>query len=450
MKKILSAMAVWLLFSLCAGCSFKGPEEMYTLPKPPAEYNNLNTCIQQTMEQLGAEYAAPLAGDNAQTVQLVDLDGDGVEEAVACFRVPGDPKPLKVQIFKLGSDESYHSYAVIEGEGTAVYSIDYENLGDSGELDVVVSWRMSDRVHTLAAYCTRNGTVSEWMRTGYAGYRVLDIDMDNQKEILVLQMDATEATGRVELYDYQENAMVFRATAPMSSGINAITAIRTGFLRDSVPALFVASSFGESNGVLTDIFAWKGETLQNITMNTQAGRSLSTVRHYNLVSGTDINSDSVLEIPMPEALPTYQKPTTGLAADFWTVDWRQYDIDGNAWSVGATYHNVQDRWYLILPGEWDGKLSLMRRDNTVYNERGLVFSYWRGEDLDPVPFLIIYRLTGENRESRGRIGGRFVLATQSDAVYAAEFLDNGWDCGLDQETLRQRFCLIQTTWSDEG
>lgn len=453
MRKKWISIVSGLLLMLTAGCSFRTPEDMYTLPQPPAEYQNLNTCIQETMTSLGAEYAAPLAGNNSQTVQLVDLDKDGVDEAVAFFRVTGDAKPLKVYIFKKDQNDNYYIQGVIEGEGTAIYSIAYEDLGGTPSAEIIVSWRMSEKVHALAAYSVdtgSQGTVTELMRTGYSQYRVMDIDMDNQMEILVLQLDTTEDKSRVELYDHQDGMMVLCATAPMSSGIKEISAVRTGLLRGSVQALFVSSSFGESNGVLTDIFAWRDKAFVNITMDEENGQSLSTVRYYDLVSGTDINGDNVLEIPMPEALPADQKNSTVTVSDFWTVHWQQYDVEGTAWSVGSTYHNVQDRWYLWLPESWEGQLTLSRRDNAVYGERAVVFSRWRGEVEGSSSFLIIYRLTGDNREIRFRIGNRFVLKVQSDTVYAAEFLDNGWDSGLDQEELIERFYLIETDWSDVG
>lgn len=450
MKRVaLLALGLGLLLTL-GGCSLYTPEQMYTLPKPPAEYEKLNTCIQQTMAALGAEYTAPLAGDNAQTVQLVDLDKDGENEAVAFFRVTGDAKPLKVYVFKRDGEESYRTWAVIEGEGTAIYSISYEDLGGDDADEIVVSWRMSEKVHALAAYSIGENAVQEWMRTGYSGYRLLDIDMDNQKEILVLQLDVAEGTSRVELYDAGAGSMVLCAAAPMSSGVSELTAVNTGLLRDSVPALFVSSSFGEGSGVLTDIFAWRGGTLENITLAPRGGQSLSTVRYYDLVGLTDINGDSVLEVPMPEALPTYQK-TVGApaAADFWMIHWLQFDVSGQAGRVCSTYHNVQDRWYLVLPDAWRGNLTLSRRENTVYGERAVVFSRWLGEESEPEPFLILYRLTDNNREQRAQLGERFLLASQSDAVYAAEFVDSRWDCGLTREELTQRFRLIRTEWSDD-
>lgn len=448
MKKKIAMLVLGLVLMLTAGCSLRTPEEMYTLPKPPAEYNQLNTRIRETMNALGAEYAALLAGDNTQTVQLLDLNGDGVDEAVAFFRVTGDAKPLKVYIFRQTEDGDYDVYAVIEGEGTAIYSISYENLGESEGEEVIVSWRMSEKVHALAAYSIGEGVVTEWMRTGYTAYRIMDIDMDNEKEVLVLQVDAAEGKSRVELYDHVDGGMRLCAAAPMSAGIGTITAVRAGLLRDSVPALFISASFGEGNGVLTDIFAWRDQTLTNLTLDADSGQSLSTMRYYDLVSGTDINGDNILEVPMPEALPAYQKSGAAGAADFWTVDWRQYDVKGRAWSVCTTYHNVQDRWYLVLPDNWKGKLTLSRKDNAVYGERGVVFSLWKGEE-EPVPFLTLYRLTGENREARAGMGSRFVLDIQSDAIYAAEFIEGGWDCGLSPAALAERFHLIRTNWSDE-
>ena len=83
-------------------------------------------------------------------------------------------------------------------------------------------------------------------------------------------------------------------------------------------------------------------------------------------------------------------------------------------------------------------------------ERAVVFSHWIDENTEPTPFLTIYRLTGANREIRSQIGERFVLLVESDAIYAAEFHENEWDCGLTKEDLLDRFDLIETEWSTEN
>ena len=119
-----------LLLLLLSGCSLKSPEQLYELPEPPEDYKNLQSTITQVQTDLSleysssVEYAAPLSGDNTQTVQLLDLDDDGAQEsAVAFFRVANAENPLMIYIFHQQADGQYEVYAVIEGGGSAISSI---------------------------------------------------------------------------------------------------------------------------------------------------------------------------------------------------------------------------------------------------------------------------------------------------------------------------------------
>ena len=100
---VLSGLLLAALY-LLPGCSVPkmifNPQDLYALPTLPEKYTDLNTLLSAILDG-GAEYAAPTSGTNTQPVQLVDLDGDGREEAVAFFRNPNDEKPLKIYIFTI-------------------------------------------------------------------------------------------------------------------------------------------------------------------------------------------------------------------------------------------------------------------------------------------------------------------------------------------------------------
>ena len=83
----------------------------------------------------GAEYAAPMAGSNRQSVQLRDLDGNGKEEALVFFR-SGEERPLKIYILR-HENENYSVAAIIEGDGANVDSIDYIDLNQDGWNEIV-------------------------------------------------------------------------------------------------------------------------------------------------------------------------------------------------------------------------------------------------------------------------------------------------------------------------
>ena len=97
-KKWAALLLMMSLSLVLAGCAMPkltlDPEELYALPELPARYTTLNQQL-NAIQESSAEYAAPVSGSNIQPVQMVDLDGDGREEALAFFRQSDGEKPLK-------------------------------------------------------------------------------------------------------------------------------------------------------------------------------------------------------------------------------------------------------------------------------------------------------------------------------------------------------------------
>ena len=456
MKRFRLLLAAGLL-ALLTGCFSQSVDDLYAPPRAPDDYLKLDNKINEVLNA-GGEYAAPLSGELTQKVQLQDLDGDGVQEAIAFFRVSADERPLKIYIYHQVEDD-YDVAAIIEGSGNAIDSVSYENLDDSPSKEIIVDWETVAQRHLLAAYSIDRYEALELMHTDHSGFQIYDIDADGQKELLVLRMadpsesstaapTSSEPANRVELYNFQDGMLELSSSAPLSRDVSGASDMACGYLQDMVPALFVTSTYAE-NGQITDIFAWKHEQLENVTLDPETGESTGTVRwstevNSTGVSCTDINGDGILELPSAYALP--DPNNVGTAPNFWAIRWQQHDIDGGAHRVYTTYHNSRDGWYFILPDAWEGKLTLSRSDLAGGGERAVIFSYWEGDpNVEPEPFLVIYMLTGDNRSMRASMPGRFrLLSTEGDAdtIYAARLIDGGWNCGLDEEGVKANFALI--------
>lgn len=452
---------VMLSLALCAlltGCFFRTVDELYAVPQPPKDYEALQTRLGEVVA-LGGEYAAPLTGDMIQSVQLQDLDGDGRQEAIAFFRLSSEEKPLKIYIFRQ-MGEAYETFAVIEGAGAAINSVDYVQMDETPFREVVVSWQMTAQVHSLAAYSVGPEQVEELLRTDYDSYQLSDLDQDNQQELVVFRTP-TGNVPQAEFYDFDGEQLARMGEAPLSVGAyvgadgtvksDYLTTVQTGYLADRVPAVFATSSYGE-NGTITDIFAARDGELKNVTLDPETGESGETVRFYTQIPARDINGDGVMELPQPVPLADYR--LSAETVSFWLIHWRQFDARGSAQQVFTTYHNDRDGWYFILPEEWENNLTLSRGDLPGGGERGVTFSYWRGDAAsEPKAFLTIYKLTGTNRVSRARSGNRFLLYPMSaldhpdeaPTIYTAELRDD-WDSGLTEETVRERFSIIRTDW----
>lgn len=454
-RKILGLMALLLCLTGLSGCVFSSVEEMYALPKSSEAYVNLQAKINE--EKGSAEYIAPLSGENRQTIQLVDVDGDGAQEAVAFFRDAQADAPLKIVFFRQDDEGAYQPWARIEGVGTEIESIDYLELCEPAGCEILVSWQVNASVRDLVGYTVKDGQPVEILRSGYDDYLAADLDQDGQEE-LVLTQPGGDSLGnwKVEYYDGIKGRMELLSSTPLSVGAAEIHTWEAGLLADEVPALFVTSYFGKED-LITDIFCLGEEGLENIALPEGSHQSRDIYHYYAGVHPADMNGDGITEVPVAQAIPAYGTSTAG---QFWWLHWMAYRSDGTSVQVLTTYHSG-DGWYLEIPDEWTGAFSMCRQENSATGVRNVLFAQGvelaeeeedEGEDeantteAQPQTFLVISTLMGADRGELAQLGNRFVLTSDSTTIFAGEFFD-GWDCGLDEESLRQRFHLNAGTWS---
>ena len=217
MKRAGKLLVIGLFSLLLSGCMFTTPEtSLYRLPKLAGEYESLESQIDALLTN-GAEYAAPTSGSNLQSVQMIDLDGDGSEEAVAFFRRTSDKKPMKIYIFKADGD-SYERYAVIEGASSQIYSVNYADLDGDGLKEILVGYKSSSDVQGLAIYPLSPGTPESLLTTGYSRYANLDMNGDGKQELLIICSDE-ESTARVDYYDWDDGALHAKSSLRLSASV---------------------------------------------------------------------------------------------------------------------------------------------------------------------------------------------------------------------------------------
>lgn len=433
-----------VLTLLTSGCGFAlSPEDLYSLPALPAEYTELNSCINQMIDS-GAEYAAPVSGTNIQPVQMKDLDGDGQQEAVAFFRNSSDEKPLKICIYTAEGD-TYEQTAVIEGSGTAIYSIEYSDLDNDGRQELIVGWRVSTDAQALTVYSLRSDQPEELMRTNYVKYAITDLDQDQLLELVVLRSDE-EGNGLADYYRWQEGMLSLQSYARISSTMAELSGqqgrVQKGMLADQAPALFI-TGVEDAAWAITDILTVREGELCNLLLSDVTGVSGEIVAYHGLYP-MDINGDGIMELPQPITVSAWDG---GTWSTYQWVNWRIYDSEGKETQVLNTYHNMEDGWYLELPEQWRGNVLISR--TVGLDEVNVTFSILdNNHESEPQPFLQITTLTGSSREIKATRGGRIILRRQVERIFTAELLEPGktWEYGITEDEVREAFNLITTEW----
>lgn len=442
---------IWLLLTMLlgmlmlSGCSMPkltlDPEDLYSLPTLPAKYTELNTQINAILES-GAEYATPASGANIQPVQLVDLDGDGREEALAFFRKSEDEKPLKIYVFTADGD-TYRQTNLIEGTGIGFYSIAYEDLDADGRLELAVGWRATVEHQVLEVYALHDAGTEALIQADYIKYTTLDLDQDGKRELVVIHADE-EGEGVAEYYNWQEDGgLVNRSSARVSATMAELSQqgkVTRGWLQDGIPALFV-TGVTDTSRAITDILAVRNGELTNIVLSESSGVSGEIAAFLGLYP-VDLNNDGYTEVPSPEEL--FSLTEDGISYE--RTDWYQYSLDGKRTVILRTYHNQEDGWYMRLPEEWVDRIWVGRSETA--EESAVIFSVLQG-DAEPEPFLKITAITGSSRENRAVRGGRFLLSRQDETIYTAELLaaNEAWNYGVTPDEVRAAFSLITAEWS---
>ena len=444
-KKWAALLLMMSLSLVLAGCAMPkltlDPEELYALPELPARYTTLNQQL-NAIQESSAEYAAPVSGSNIQPVQMVDLDGDGREEALAFFRQSDGEKPLKIYVFT-DNGNSYTQTEVIEGSGLAVYSIAYSDMNGDGRMELIVGWRVSMDLQALAVYALEPGGARELARSNYVKYAVADLNGDGMQELTVFRANQ-DGVGAADCYLWKNGALTLSSTIRVSMTMAELSQqgkVTVGTLRSGEPALFV-TGVAEGMRAMTDVLLLRGGELNNAVLSPTTGVSGESSR-FRALYPADINGDGVTEVPRTVAL--YGEELEGDTAQ--RVDWISFDAAGAAIRVLSTYHAIEDGWYLQLPDGWADTIYIGRSASA--DEASVTFYIGDSRDQSYTPVLRITTLSGSNRERLAVRTGRFILGRNDGVIYAGELLkgNEGWADGVTEDEVRNAFSLIAPEWS---
>lgn len=429
MKHKLILLAL-LLAMLLTGCYSFDSDSLYALPQRSREYRELQSAVEAALG--GGSYSAPVSPPNRQTIQQVDLDGDGQDEILVFCKMDGE-RPMKVLILRR-EEERYTLACTLEGDGTAFDSVRYAQIDGEPGMELLVSRRIGEQVQQfLSVYTMRGGVAQELMSSGYTAYTVLDLDGDQCSDIFVLRANADGLRAYAEFYRFGDGELQKDAEASLSTGAESVKRILTGQIAPGVPAVFVASAYDENN-LITDVFTLHQNVFTNITQNRESGQSVQTVRNYYVYS-TDIDNDGIVELPQTVPLPAVEGDAG--SENQYRIIWYNLSDEGVRTDKMSTYHNFAEGWFLYLPETWCQNLTVTKHragDGPAGTELSL-----RGEDGSLTPLVTVYALTGEQAKARSTEEGRFLLEQRGEVYYAAQL---GQTAELSEEDLRTRFSFI--------
>lgn len=434
-KRILFLLLVSLTALLFTGCAMQTVEEMYALPKRSEEFNEMQSAIDTAM--YGMTYASPQSGENQQTVQMADLNGDNVDE-ILVFAKGATEKPLQVLIFTQEENGRVRTMETIGSNGLAFEQVEYVNFDNQPGLELVVGIRVADQVQrSVAVYTFKNGDAELMLLNGYSKFVTCDLDEDGCSELMVLRKGEQETQwGTAVLYHFGNGQIERSAEMSLSERPENIRRIMQGRLENGIPAIFVASAV-ERDAVVTDVLTIKDHQLINLAFSSDVNTTVQTLQNY-YVYAEDIDEDGVVEIPSMITMKPVSVRDHGEEKNLL----RWYSFDDNGWEYDKlfTFHNHVGGWYLQLDSSWASRITV--------EQQGGVYSFylWDESYQAATPLFTLYVFTGSTRDEEAVKDGRFALHRAEGIAYAASLAEAAAEYEITEDYLTDSFRLIRQDW----
>lgn len=428
-------LLVLVIALLLGGCSMRTVEDMYRIPKRSKEYNNLQSVIDSAMTDLA--YSAPLSGENRQTIQLADLDGDGTQEYLLFAKAKDFAEsPLRILIFGK-QKETFAHITTISGNGAAFDQVEYVQMDGHPGLEMIVGTQVSDQVlRSAAVYTYGEDGIQQLASMNYTKFLTTDLDADAYSELFVVRPGTDQQHGIAELYSIEKGVIERSNEVNMSQETEKMKRILISKLQTGESAVYVASAVDEAT-IVTDVFALVDKKLTNVTFSNESGTSVHTLRNY-YVYADDIDDDGVAELPY--LIKMNMLDSTASADRQNLIRWYAMKSDGTEETKLYTFHNFVGGWYMRLEKEWAEQISVKPIGNS--------FEFYLCEEdgVGAEKILTLYAFAGQDRESLSTDDGRFVLMKTESVIYSARLEGNAEKLGVGRDAVINSFRLIQQDW----
>lgn len=434
MKRMICNLIVISLAILLCGCFLDPAENLYAVPKQPESFYNLQSAIESVMSD-SASYSPPVNGENQQAVQTADLDGDKEDEAIVYIKT-GTDNSLCLSVFDK-THESYGLLSKIEGVGNTFDQVQYVQFDGKPGNEIVVGRQLGDGVsQILSVLSLQDGALVELISTPYHEFITTDLNADSLKDVLLLHQDGDVQNGIAVYYHWADGQPVRELEANLSTPVSSVKRMITGKMCKDVPAVFVASAYGEGK-IVTDIFGLRHGNFCNLTRSEDT--EVQTAREYYVYS-SDIDNDGLIELP--RLLPMQPLEGEESSNNQSLICWYNILLDGKEQKKSLTYHNYSDGWYLTVEDAWRNTLSVRS-----YAAFGSHRCYTFVDSATGRTIFSIAALTGESKDEATRNSAWMQLIEKGEISYVCSLGEAAGDYGVDISMLRRIFHLIRIDWN---
>ena len=437
-KRIAGAAVSLLLTFLLCGCELFTADTAELL-RPPALSGDLAPISDAIKESAGGPFTLkyPSAGNFRSAVIQNDIDGDGLFEAFAFYSTQGSDSSVTMHMNIIcennGVWKSAAQQSIVAG---GVDRIDFCDLDSDGIQEILVGWEIyGTSKMQLGVYSFKDGRITQRMLEEYTRFTYCDLDSDGVNEVFIINHNPTEQKNFASVYVLNDTGTTQIYHCELDHTAQSVGEPVVSHLSSGRPAVYIDEVKGV--GAVTEVVFVEKNSLVNPLINSETNETLATLRPVG-ITVTDINGDSVPEIPVQEKVPNIAAADSG--ERLYLTNWCSYN--GETLTVQITTMIDSDEgYYYIIPQSKTGQIAVLKDSESGARN---IYAYNR-ETLSAgarLFTLVKTEMTEYEEDKSDRYADFEEITNDGISVYLCQITDEGASLGISVESIRQNFRLI--------
>jgi len=439
-------MCMAVILSL-TGCTFMNldVESQLRAPRAQGEQSDIQDALERHIfaantdsnDTTSVSYVLkyPKMGEYRSAFIMKDIDGDGVDDAVAFYAL--QPEGANTHIALLRREGGGWVCAEdIEGLATEIERVHFGDLNGDGKSELFAGFSMYDtRDRRLMLYTWENNNLVSLYSDTYTHMVVGSMVDEERDDLLLFRVSAETEKSTVRLLSMEEDTIVEKGVSQLDGRIMQFGNYTFADVDDDIRALYQDCS-KDVNTTITELIVWDGQILTTPLYDPATNITSMSARESSIPC-RDIDLDGQMEWPRSYRLPGDEfKDNADIS--LWLSEWYSWDFDRRIATIEETnIVNPVDGYSITIPEEWLGKITATYDAET----RRLIVKKAEDGVVGATLFKIVAYPVGEDNPFSNE--NYLFLETGKTMCYEIQY-DKDEDFELSMDILSELFSLYET------
>lgn len=365
--------ALLLLALLASGCRYTAaPADLLQKPSIGAEQERLVAAIEKALPRY-SKLLLPHVDEYKEAIRLLDLDGDGVQEAIVTYY--NEYNAPEIIVMK-STENGWRQWLLLEQPiARDIAWLKLQDMDGDGRPELLVGWVGAiDNPNTLELYTFQSKAVrNEKGRLTLRPEESLpyhlaetgDLNGDGLPEIAVIS--ATASSGEIELpryyltlYAWKVGSFAIKDTFQLPEGVHSFERMLLGNIAPDKRGLVLEGGTG-AHSMLTYMYVWDERVLTLVYPQNAEGSEGFSGRP---TASGDMNGDGIIELHLAREAPgQWDLP---YAETMWINEWVQWDGQDRFQQKAEQYLDYTYNVAVDIPSEWQGRYTMKQPAKNSY------------------------------------------------------------------------------------